>query len=82
MVLGRTPSAVKNKLRRMGLRNHQKGQYHHRARLTDEQARAVGVLYDAGFTPASIHKLLSQPVDVTYHNVYGICTCLTRTDAA
>lgn len=78
-VLGRTTGQVHRRVKTLGLKGHIRGEDHWAAVLSDPQAKAVGILFDAGVSIKDIHTLLNDRVAVSYGNVLEVCHCLTRT---
>ena len=78
LLFSTTVGAVRYRMKKMGLKNYQTGEYHWNARLTNLQTGMVGALYDAGYTPKEIHWFLTTPVEVSYNHVQGIAQCRER----
>lgn len=71
-ILGRPKNGVHSRVEKLGLDGRLWGENHWRAKLPNLQAAAVGILYDGGLTTNEIHRLLTEPVEISRAQVMAI----------
>lgn len=78
LVLGRPKAGVSHRIKKLGLSGFISGQWHWNAKVSNLKVSMIGALYDAGYTPAEIHRFLTEKVDVSRNHVSEICQCRQR----
>lgn len=73
MILGRSRGSVNHRVNHLGLNGRLWGERHWSAKLDNLTRGMIGALYDAGYTAAEIHKVLTTTIDISDHRVSSIC---------
>jgi len=82
LVLGHPIGGVRYRMKKLGLKGYLTGEYHWSSKMSNLLAGSVGVLYDAGYTPAQIHRVLTEQPSITREHIGDICRCRYRARSA
>jgi len=74
LVLGRPKNGIHHRIKKLGLSGLRKGEHHWNAKVDNLKVSMIHTLVDGGFTPSEIHRMFSEPLNLS-HGYIGQIAC-------
>jgi len=81
-LLCRPVNGVHHRIHKLGLTGYITGENHWASKIDNLTAGMIGALYDAGYAPVEIQRVLSHPITLNRNYVGEICRCRARINPA
>jgi len=78
LMIDRPKNGVHHRIHKLGLKGHIHGQHHWNAKLNNLQVSMITTLIDAGFSPVEVHKMFSEPTNVSHNTIKCIAAGIYR----
>ena len=77
-ILGRPKAGIHGRIEKLGLDGRIHGIHHWNAKVDSLRVSMLHTLLDAGFTPTEVHRMFSEPLDISYNYLTQIACARYR----